>query len=133
MTREDLIYTAALVDGEGSVMLTKCGNERRHPVLLVPSTTYGFMTFLKKNFKGNISTKKKYQEHHKDSWVWSATHNLALSILKLIVPFMKEPKKVKRAKLLLKDYKKYTLRNGRYNARQLRAKMDFEKRFHALQ
>ena len=133
MKLEDRIYTAALVDGEGSVLLTSARhNEHRHPVVVIPSTTYAFMRYLKSTFGGCISRKKKYKRHHKDSWNWSVTNDAALHLMSLLIRFMKEPKKRKRVLLLLSGYKKVTVRNGRYTPKQLRAKLQFERRFFAL-
>jgi len=130
MKRDDRIYTAALVDGEGSVTLTKHqGNEHRFPGLTVPSTTYVFMAFLKRTFGGHISTKKRYKKTYSKSWVWAVRTDRALRVLSAIVPFMKEPEKVRRINLLLKYYKKVTPRNGKYTAKLLKEKKKFESRF----
>ena len=133
MRREELIYTAGLMDGEGSVLLTHHhNNEHRHPTVTIPSTTYIFMTFLKKTFGGCVSSKRPNKKHHSKSWVWCVVNNRAIAVLSLLLPYMKEPTKVGRARLILKNYKAVTSPNGKYTAQLLREKKRFEREFYAL-
>jgi hypothetical protein len=132
MRRDDQIYTAGLVDGEGSVLLTHHHNEHRHPAVTLPSTTYVFMTFLKRTFGGSISTKRPNKPQHSKSWTWAVNNNRALKVLQLLVPFMKDPKKLRRARFILKEYKACTSPNGKYTAQLLAKKKKFERKFFTL-
>ena len=130
INRDDIIYTAALVDGEGSVLLNRYrASENRYPAVTIPSTTYGFMKFLKLTFGGTISRKRVFKKRHSKSWAWSMRGNAALELLKRLVIFMKEPEKVRRAKLLLKYYKSVTAPNGKYTPALLKARKQFERQF----
>lgn len=46
-----------------------------------------------------------------------------------ILPYMKEPEKIKRAQLIVNEYKQLTPRNGKYSKEQLSKKLNFEERF----
>ena len=128
--RDDLIYTAALIDGEGSVLLQRSApNEHRRPAVTIPSTTYVFMTFLKTTFGGNVSSKKASTPQASLSWNWSVRGNAALLFLKTVIKFMKEPEKVRRARLLLDRYKDVTSRNGQYSKQRFLEKERFEREF----
>ena len=129
-TAENCAYAAALLDGEGSVLLTReQPNEHRSPAVCVPSTTYALLAFLKCEFGGTISSKKTYQKHHKQSWHWSLRQDKAIGFLCLVLPYMKEPEKIRRAKMLVLRYKTITPRNGRYSGFQLVRKKQFEDEF----
>jgi hypothetical protein len=80
-------------------------------------------------FHGYLSKKKKTKERETPSQTWQLTNDAAIKFLRLITPYLKEPEKVRRATLILNEYKKLTLRNGRYNAEQRGLKLEFERRF----
>lgn len=129
MSRDDLIYTAALMDGEGSVLLTQQHSPHRSPVASVPSTTLVLLKYLKKTFGGTLSKKRPSKAHHSKSWVWAVRFDNALQFLSAIFPYMKEPEKRRRVHLLLVGYKAITVRNGKYSPAQLRDKKKFEREF----
>lgn len=129
----DLIYayTAGIIDGEGTISIQRRRRKdyQRVPIVSVSSTTHELLKFLQDNYSGCIRNQKTYKEHHKPSWVWSVTHNRALSLIEKILPYMLEPNKVYRANLLLSGYKKVTPRNGQYTEEMLAAKLAFEHSF----
>jgi hypothetical protein len=131
MTNQDYAYLAGLMDGEGSILLSKNSKiaKWRWPQISIASTTYELLDWCKTNFKGTICSHKTYKTHHKPHWSWRLQGNVAIEVLKLIVPFMKEPSKVIRAKMLIDEYHLITVRNGRYSQDQKLAKQEFESRF----
>ena|ERR1700678_2533133 len=130
MTHDDLVYTAALIDGEGSVLLTHCRpTERRSPAVTIPSTTKCFMSYLKKTFGGVVSSKRPSKKHHSKSWNWSVKHDAAIDLLRRVLPYLKHPEKIRRARLIVKHYKSVTVRNGRYTSKQAQRKDKFEQLF----
>ena len=115
MEVKDLAYTAGLIDGEGSILLTKHGkNEYRAPAITMTNTCYELLDYLRNTFKGSICNQKIYKQHHKPSWVWKITHKRALSFCELILPYLKETEKLRRATLLVTKYKHCTPPNGVY-------------------
>lgn len=131
MTKEKLAYAAGLIDGEGSVVLEKRSKNSpyRTPGVSATSTSYELLKFLKDNFGGYIVSKKSYKDNHSASWGWAMKSDAALKFLKDILPYMREKKKIKRAKLLLKDYKRLTNPGGQYTEKQKAAKLKFEEKF----
>jgi hypothetical protein len=127
-------YAAGLIDGEGSISLLKANKNEtfRHPVIEISNTTYELLQFMKTTFGGSISSHKIYKKHHKPSWSWKLHYDAAISCLEQITPFLLEPKKKRRAELILAEYKKVTLRNGRYNPQQIQEKFTFENQFFSL-
>lgn len=128
---QNLIYTAGLIDGEGSILLSKGGrNDKfRHPVVSMTSTSKELIDFLKENFGGTVSNHKTYVSHHKPSWSWNVSYNAAVLFIEQIRPFLKERSKCKRCDMILTSYKSLTIRNGKYTQDQIQAKLDFERTF----
>lgn len=124
-------YLAGLIDGEGTVTITKekANSKFKMPVVSVASTTIELLNILVDNYGGAISNKKLYKEHHKPSFNWRLTNQKALLLLNDILPYMLEPVKVYRAKLLIDSYDKLTNRNGKYTETQIKDKLEFEHLF----
>ncbi len=125
-----IIYLAGILDGEGSITLTKDGKAGfRMPVISVASTTYEILEIIQKHFEGSINSKKVYKKHHKPSWIWSIQRRRAISILEQVTPFLTEPKKKNRAQFIIDNYLRVTPRNGKYTEELLIQKRKFEESF----
>ena len=106
---KEYIYTAGLIDGEGTIGLVRSSsNKNRSPYVSVSSTSYELVKYLKTTFQGSISKHKTYQSHHKTSYSWKLNHDKAIEFIKLISPYMKEKEKLYRANLILSEYKSIT-------------------------
>lgn len=123
-------YTAGIIDGEGTITLTKIhsSNEFRYPVVSVSSTTYSFLEYLKLHFGGTI-TPIKVKSNCKPAWHWVLRGNKVISLLSNIQPYLLEPNKLYRANLIIENYTKLTPRNGKYTDELRKAKHDFENNF----
>ena len=121
---------AGLIDGEGSILLDRSHkNQSRYPSVSMTSTSPELIEFCQTTFGGTVVLHKKYKEHYKQSWVWTIRSNACLTFLEKLLPFMKEKKKIRRASLLITEYKSVTAANGKYSEEMLKAKKDFETRF----
>lgn len=129
----DLYYTAGLIDGEGTITLTVITKGKgRAPVVSVSSTTIELLEYMKQNYGGHIIKVKKRDNNHKDAWHWQVVHDKAISLVSEIEPYLKEPKKKARAKLIKEKYKLVTPRNGKYTDQLLVEKQQFENMFFNL-
>lgn len=124
-------YAAGLIDGEGTITLSKnkSSDKFRKPAISVSSTTYELLQFLKNHYGGSISRHKTYQDHHKESWSWKLSYNKAIDFIQIILPYLKEPEKVRRCTLIITEYKTLTPRNGKYTEELSQLKENFEYRF----
>lgn len=132
MTKTELAYIAGIVDGEGTITLT-CyhGNQMPSPEISVANNNLQLLQWLKKTVAGGVIIhKKKRKEHHNNSYAWTLRNNAALALMKATLPWLLI--KNQRAKLILKDYKRLTPRNGRYTKEQLEQKMLLAKKVHLL-
>lgn len=130
---EDIVlaYYAGLFDGEGTVTLIKhCASDRfRRPAVSLTSTTYEFLFDLKRDFGGCICIQKKYKDHHKQSWSWRIIDRRAILFLENVLPFLRDPEKIRRSRLILANYSSCTPRNGKYTEQLTLLKQLFEEEF----
>ena len=125
-------YIAGIIDGEGSVTLTRIHNkEFRRPCITIASTDKELLVYLQTLTAGLINNKKNYNPNqHKDSFtLYIKNKKTVLSLLKHVTPYLRVDKKRKRALWILENYEIVTQRNGKYNIQQLKKKIIFEEEF----
>ncbi|WP_230200254.1 LAGLIDADG family homing endonuclease [Bacillus niameyensis] len=125
-------YLAGIVDGEGSVTLTRMHEgEHRRPCITISSTDIELLKYIQTLTNGYIITKKNYNpEKHKDSYTLSIKNKeCVLIILRKISPYLRVDQKRMRALHIINNYEKVTPRNGKYNAESLKRKLLFEEEF----
>lgn len=128
-------YIAGIIDGEGSISLTRLHeSEHRRPCISIASTDKELLVYIQSLTGGAINNKKNYKpEKHKDSFTLNIKKKEAvLSLLKFISPYLRVDKKRKRAQLILKRYDEVTPRNGKYNTELLNRKIAFEETFFSI-
>ncbi|WP_066065649.1 LAGLIDADG family homing endonuclease [Neobacillus soli] len=125
-------YIAGIIDGEGSITLTRMHEkEHRRPSITIASTDKELLIYLQTITKGTINNKKNYNpQRHKDSYTLNIKNKeTVLFILKYVTPYLRVDKKRNRALLILENYEKVTPRNGKYNSVLLEKKIAFENSF----
>lgn len=124
-------YAAGLFDGEGTVTLSKknASSKFRHPVLSMTSTTYELVVFMQRLFGGYISEHTKKNKKHSMAWSWKVSFKQAVDACEHLYPLLKEPEKIRRMWLIVKHFRKVTVRNGRYTDKELSKKLQFEHDF----
>lgn len=123
----DAAYIAGLVDGEGTVTLTrKHRNENRQLAITISNTEKDLLDFVQNTVgTGKITRKRTTSTSHTPSYTYALYNRQALSLLEQIYPFLRTYK-AERSKLILRDYLALTPRNGRYSEQQLLARNAFE-------
>jgi hypothetical protein len=125
-------YVAGIIDGEGSVTLTRMHeSENRRPCVTIASTDIELLLYVQNLIGGTITNKKNYNpSRHKNSYTLNVKNKESvLSILKQISSFLRVDKKRNRALWILEYYEKVTQRNGKYNKTSLEQKILFEELF----
>ncbi len=130
LSTAEAAYIAGLVDGEGSITLTrKHRNENRHLGLTISSTELPLLDFvLKTTGVGKITNKERSQYHHSHSFAYAVYNRQALQVLQQIFPYLLSYKSA-RCALVINDYIKFTPRNGKYSPQLRAARQRFENRF----
>ncbi|MEM1055781.1 MAG: hypothetical protein AAGI52_09650 [Bacteroidota bacterium] len=128
---ESAIYTAGLLDGEGTITLHRARAQQRfrYPLVEMTSTSRELIDFMQETWGGAVVKHKVYKAHHRQSWSWRVIGNAALDLIQRTLPYLKEREKVRRGRLLLDHYKRLTPRNGRYSPSMIEAKDRFERAF----
>ena len=122
MTEAEKAYLAGIVDGEGTVTLTKHHkNETPTPSVSVANNNLVLLWWIKTLVGGTIVLKKKRQLHHNDSYAWTLRSDRAIQLLKEIRQYLivKKP----QADLIIEKYKSVTHRAGKYTPELFEKKM----------
>ncbi|HXY97827.1 MAG TPA: LAGLIDADG family homing endonuclease [Steroidobacteraceae bacterium] len=126
-------YVAGIIDGEGTVTLTRTHRgENRRPVVSISSTELPLLAYVRGVVgAGRINSKARARMHHSPSFTYCISSRQALLLLEQVSPYLKTYK-AGRASLLLEHYVRLTPRNGRYTREQRAARAGFEARFFEL-
>jgi hypothetical protein len=125
-------YVAGIIDGEGSINLTRMHtNELRRPCVSIASTDKELLIYIQSLIGGLINNKKNYNpEKHKNSFTLTIKKKEdVFNTLKHISPFLRVEQKRKRSIWILEQYDQVTPRNGKYNIELQKEKEAFENYF----
>ncbi|WP_174614220.1 LAGLIDADG family homing endonuclease [Virgibacillus ihumii] len=125
-------YIAGIIDGEGSITLTKMHvREHRRPCISISSNDKELLLYIQNLAGGSIYNKKNYNpaKHQNSYTLYIKTKKEVFNILRVIQPFLRIEQKRKRAKWILDEYDLVTVRNGKYNEELLNQKITFENNF----
>lgn len=129
----DTGYPAGLIDGEGTITLTRRNqNKQRGLVVTVSSTEMSILKHVQAiTGVGKITNKRIVKANHTPSFTYQVANRQALDILKQIGAHLRSSK-ADRARLALQDYTRLTPRNGLYSATQLQERIQFVEKFLAI-
>jgi hypothetical protein len=130
LTVVDAAYLAGLIDGEGTVTLTRLSrNRERGLAVTISNTELNILGHVLSCVGvGKITNKRKSGVNHTPSYTYQITNRQALDLLRQIGPFLRSHKAA-RAQMVLKEYLKLTPRNGRYTKEQLHQRERFVREF----
>lgn len=133
LSETEAAYVAGIVDGEGTITLTRTHRcEGRRPVVSISSTELPLLQYIQSIIgAGRITGKITARRHHSPSFAYVVSSRQALALLAQISAYLRTYK-LQRCRLLLDEYLAVTPRNGRYTSAQRTAKELFETRFFAL-
>ncbi|HET9701034.1 MAG TPA: LAGLIDADG family homing endonuclease [Burkholderiales bacterium] len=129
----DAAYIAGLVDGEGTISLTRRHrDDERQLVISISNTESPLLDFvLKAVGAGKITRKRTYSNNHSPGLTYAINNRQALDLLRQIAPYLRTYK-VQRAKLVLDHYLELTPRNGKYSSEIREARKQWVEQFLAL-
>ena len=133
LSAQDAAYLAGLLDGEGTIALSRRhANEHRHLVLSISSTEPELLRWAASaTGVGKITRKRTVSERHATGLTYSVSNRQALSVLAQVAPFLRSYKRF-RARLALDKYVELTPRNGKYSHELETRRRAFEAEFMAL-
>lgn len=129
----DAAYIAGLIDGEGTVTLSrKHKNENRQLAVSISNTEIALLDHVLLIIgAGKITAKKTQESHHTPSFTYALYNRQALVLLEQIQPYLRTYKR-QRSELILADYVRLTPRNGKYSEALKMARNEFEIRLLAI-
>ncbi len=130
LSREEAAYIAGIIDGEGTISLTrKHRGEHRQLMVSISSTEPPLLKYVLKVIgAGRITNKCTYRDNHTPSVTYAISNRQALAVLEQVRPYLKTYK-VKRAELILHSYIRLTPRNGKYTQALLEERDIFIEKF----
>jgi len=130
LPREVASYIAGLIDGEGTITLTRMHpNENRRLVVSIANTELQILQFvIDQVCAGKITKKRTTSDRHTPSFCYAITSQQALALLSQVTPFLLSYKR-RRAELALAQYKALTPRNGKYTPELMIERQEFEQSF----
>lgn len=130
---ETCAYIAGLIDGEGTITLTRehCGENRRL-VVSIANTELALLDFVRQAVgAGRVTRKRATSKAHTPSFAYRITSRQAVALLHQILPYLRSCK-ARRAHLAVTHYVEVTPRNGRYTTALHEERRAFEEEFLAL-
>jgi len=129
----DAGYLAGLIDGEGTITLSRRNlNKHRSLVVTVSNTELNILKHVQDiTGVGKITNKRITKANHTPSFTYQVANRQALDILKQIADHL-QSYKAHRAHLAIQDYTRLTPRNGRYTPAQLQERTQFIEKFLAI-
>lgn len=111
----DAAYLAGLIDGEGTVTLSRRHlKDQRQLVVSIANTERQILEWtLDTVGAGKITGKRTVSALHSPSFTYSISNRQALQLLEQIAPHLRSYKAT-RAKVIIENYINLTPRNGRY-------------------
>ena len=129
----DAAYIAGLIDGEGTITLSRRhAKDRRQLVVSIANTEIAILEFvLHCSHAGKITRKRVSAAHHTPSFAFCTSNRQALELLRQVAPYLRSHKR-ERAQLVLDEYLKAVPRNGKYSPQLEAMRLSFENRFFAM-
>jgi len=124
----DAAYVAGLIDGEGTVTLTrKHRNENHQLAVSISNTDLSLLHFVHQAVgAGKITTKRTTRAHHTPSYTYAIYNRQALALLDQVAPYLRTYKAT-RSSMILENYVRLTKRNGKYTSDELKQRQTFVK------
>ncbi len=133
LSETDAAYLAGLIDGEGTIALTRlhCGHNRQL-VISVSNTEHSLLEWVLQSTRvGKITSKRTSSPHHAPGLTYTVANRQALAVLAQVTPYLRSYK-AERARLVLERYVELTPRNGKYDDALRVERGDFERQFAAI-
>jgi hypothetical protein len=127
LSAPEAAYLAGLIDGEGTVTLSrKHAGDMRQLVVSISNTELPILEFVLLSVgAGKLTHKCASQANHSPSYAYAVWNRQALALLAQVEPYMRSYKG-DRARLVLRNYVRLTPRNGKYTEAMRAERSAFE-------
>lgn len=130
---DDAGYLAGIIDGEGTITLSRRhARDQRQLVVSVSSTERPMLEWVRKQVgAGKITGKRTVSDRHNPGFTYTVSNRQALDLLRQVAHRLRSYKRA-RAELVLERYAELTPRNGRYTVELLERRRAFEQALLAI-
>ena len=130
---DEAAYLAGLIDGEGTVTMSRLhARDRRQLIVSISSTEPGILGWVRQTVgAGKVTRKRVASVRHAPGLTFTAANRQALDLLGQTAMYLRSYKRM-RAELALAKYVATTPRNGRYSPETARLRDEFESTILAL-
>ena len=127
LSSEDAAYIAGIIDGEGTITLSRRHKkDNRQLVVTISNTEVNLLKWIKETVgAGRITRKRTYHSEHTPSFTYTVENRQALTLIEQIADSLRTYK-ASRARLLLDRYVTLTPRNGKYTPELAKERLEFE-------
>jgi hypothetical protein len=88
LSETEAAYVAGIVDGEGTITLTRAHRDGRRPVVSISSTELSLLQYIQSIVgAGRITGKVTARRHHSPSFAYVVSSRKALALLAQISPY----------------------------------------------
>jgi hypothetical protein len=133
MTPADAGWLAGIIDGEGTITLTRTYTSKDHdfrkPIISVASCDVEMLEKMKRvaNINSAIVPKRTYAKGHAPSFSLRVNGtNHVIEVLEEVLPHMTIPHKIGRAKLIVSGWKEVVHPGGRYTEETLERRLQLQ-------
>jgi hypothetical protein len=133
LSNEQAAYLAGIIDGEGTITLTRHNSYRhRYVSVTISSCELPLLEYIRGVVGvGRITTKRIYNPKHSPGYTYQLSSRQALDLLEIVLPHLHTYKK-ERAEFVLSNYLKLTPRNGKYTDKMINDRKKFIDAFFAI-
>jgi hypothetical protein len=132
LTKVQAAYIAGLMDGEGTITLSKRHrNEHRQLVISISNNEKCLLDYVISVAGVGVISKKSDARSKNINYSYKVSNRQALELLSQINPYLHSYKK-ERAECVLKHYLVLTPRNGKYSRALLERRTDFIDSFFSI-
>lgn len=128
MLETEKAWLAGYIDGDGCITVYKKTGKESHYVSMmvaIDSADPELLEEVSRIAGGNIITKKKYDDNHRQTYTWRLCGSAKIiALLRELLPYFRCNFKKGRAKLLVERWEQCTPGNGRYSVEQLQQKKE---------
>lgn len=133
LSPEQAAYLAGIIDGEGTITLSRHNIHRhRYVSVTISNCELPLLEYVREIIGvGKITTKRVYNPKHSPGYTYQVYSRQALDLLKVVLPHLHTYKQ-DRAQLILAHYLRLTPRNGKYTDEMICERKKFIDTFFAI-
>ncbi|OGR83977.1 MAG: hypothetical protein A2901_02465 [Elusimicrobia bacterium RIFCSPLOWO2_01_FULL_54_10] len=133
MTKTERAYLAGLIDGEGTITLTRNSKSQHpQPQVSIANNNLRILKWVRSKMgMGSLLTKMPKKATHNVAYTWQVNRaGGSFKVLRAVYPYLRVKKR--QAAIILNEYPRVTPRNGKYDPKTLAQKFRLVRKIQSL-